>query len=204
MRFDAGAVALAVLRTGHDAGTWDAPGVAQSLADGIAPSRLSHLGVGAAWASDGNAKWGGVATAILARDDSPWLIELARAVAGALTTTQAEVTIKPVSSSEIDQRRASRGFALMVDAVVPFAHDTAGEFVALASSEDTHRAADIARRPPRGEVSTRVLARSLRVGVLGDVRASGGRVPDLRIDVSPRNAGIDWGNATRARTRGPR
>src|SRR5256885_1928120 len=81
LRFDVGAVAFAILRTGHDAGAWDAPGTAQSLADGIDPGRLGHLSVGPSWPSDGNAKWGGAAMQLLVREDSPWLVELARAVA---------------------------------------------------------------------------------------------------------------------------
>ena len=196
-RFDVGAVAFAVLRTGRDGGAWDAPGVAQSLADGIDPSRLGHLNVGPSWASDGNAKWGGPSTAILVREDSPWLIELARAVAAALTTPSAEVTVRAVPTQEIADRRASRAYSLMVDAFRPFGRGSLSEFAALASTEDMQRASDVLRRLHRGEVPLRTLARTLHAGVLGEIRVAGGRIPEARLDVSTRSLGVDWGNARR-------
>jgi peptide/nickel transport system substrate-binding protein len=199
LRFDAGAVAFAVLRTGREGGTWDAPGVAQSLADGIAPSRLGHLGLGAPWTSDGSAKWGGGATAIVVRDDSPWLVELARAVASALTSTASDVGVRPVPLAEVEQRRASRAFALMVDAVRPFGRGYVAETSALAAADEPQRGADIVRRPPRGELPARVMARTLRLGVLGEIRVSGGRVPDVDLLVSTRAPGVDWGAAHRGR-----
>jgi peptide/nickel transport system substrate-binding protein len=201
LRFDAGPVAFAILRTGREGATWDAPGVAQSLADGIAPSRLGHLGLGAPWSSDGNAKWGGGATAILVRDDSPWLVELARSVASALTSTASEVSVRPAPSIEIEQRRGSRAFSLMVDAVRPFGRGSLAEVAALTAADDTQRGADAVRRPHRGEQPVRVLARTLKLGVLGEIRVSGGRVPDLELPVSSRVPGVDWGNAHRARGR---
>ncbi len=57
--FDAGCVAYALLRTGRDAGTWDTPGVAQRLANGIAPSLLAHLAPGPAWTVEPDQGWGG-------------------------------------------------------------------------------------------------------------------------------------------------
>jgi peptide/nickel transport system substrate-binding protein len=200
-RFDLGAVAFAVLRTGHEAGTWDAPGTAQSLADGIDPSRLSHLGVGAPWSSAGSARWGGPATALLVREDSPWLVELARAVAAALTTASADVSVRPVAPQEIADKRTSRGFALMIDAFRPFGRGSLAELAALAATDDPQRANELLRRPHRGEPALRTFARTLRTGILGEIRVAGGRVPDARLDISPRAPGVDWGNARR-RARG--
>jgi peptide/nickel transport system substrate-binding protein len=201
-RFDVGAVAFAVLRTGRDAGTWDAPGVAQTLADGIDPSRLGHLSVGAPWVSDGSARWGGAATSILVRDDSPWLIELARAVAAALTAPSAEVSVRPTPPQELADKRASRAFTLMVDAFRPFGRGAAAEFAALASTDDAQRAQEFLRHPHRVEAPLRTLARTLRAGVLGEIRVAGGRIPEARLEVSLRAPGVDWGNARVRRSRG--
>ncbi len=200
LRFDVGAVAFAVLRTGRDAGTWDAPGTAQSLADGIDPSRLGHLSVGPAWASDGSAKWGGPATQLLVREDSPWLVELARAVASALTTASAEVGVRPVSLQEISDKRTSRAFSLMIDAFRPYGRGSIAEVAALAATDDAQRAQEFLRRPhARGSADPplRTLARTLRAGILGEIRVAGGRIPEVHLDVSPRAPGVDWGNVRR-------
>ncbi len=198
LRFDVGAVAFAILRTGHDAGAWDAPGTAQSLADGIDPSRLGHLSVGPPWPSDGSAKWGGAATQLLVREDSPWLVELARAVAAALTTASAEVAVRPLSQQEIADKRTSRGFSLMIDAFRPYGRGSLAEAVALAAVDDPQRAQELLHRTHRGgEPPLRTLGRTLRVGLLGEIRVAGGRIPEMHLDVSPRTPGVDWGNVRR-------
>lgn len=197
LRFDVGAVAFALLRTGHDAGAWDAPGTAQSLADGIDPSRLGHLSVGPSWPSDGSAKWGGAATQLLVREDSPWLVELARAVAAALTTATSDVAVRPVSPQEVNDKRASRAFALMIDTFRPFGRGAVAEAAAFLATDDAQRATELLRRAHRGDMSLRTLGRTLRAGVLGEIRVAGGRVPEVRLDVSPRTPGVDWGNVQR-------
>ena len=69
--FDLGAVGWAVLFTGRDATTWDAPGVAQTLCDGIPHARLAHLALGPAWTPAAAQGWGGPAASLLVRDDAP-------------------------------------------------------------------------------------------------------------------------------------
>jgi peptide/nickel transport system substrate-binding protein len=135
------------------------------------------------------------------RDDSPWLVELARAVASALTSSASEVTVRPAPALEIEQRRASRAFALMVDAVRPFGRGSFAEIAALTAADDVQRGADAVRRPHRGEQPVRVLARTLRLGVLGEIRVSGGRIPEVELPVSTRVPGVDWGGAHRSRGR---
>jgi peptide/nickel transport system substrate-binding protein len=195
--FDAGAVAWAVLRTGKDAGSWNAPGVAQSLADGIPHARLSYLSLGPSWPSAPTATWGGAPADLLVRDDSPWLIELARAVAGTLSASSHEVTARLVPAQEIAQRRATRGFTLMIDVVRALAAGAAAQIAALATADDPSTAAQLARHPPRAELGARVLTRTMRIGVLGEIRIQGGRVPDLYLPSMP--LGLDLGAATRRR-----
>ena len=79
------------------------------------------------------------------------------------------------------QRRASRSYALAIDVVRPFAPGLLGTLAALATSDDAERARDAVRYPPRlGEMPPRTIARTMRVGVLCEVRVSGGHVPDAR------------------------
>jgi peptide/nickel transport system substrate-binding protein len=82
--FDFGAVAWALLRTGREAAAWDSPGVAQRLADGIPYARVAYLALGPAWPPAEERGWGGPPCDLFVRDDAPWLVELARAVAATI------------------------------------------------------------------------------------------------------------------------
>lgn len=199
--FDAGAVAFAVLRTGSQAGVWDAPGTAQRLCDGIAPSKLGYLALGSPWPADKEEGWGGAPCEILVRDDCPWLVELARAVAATLSRSGHEVTAKEIAASDFSTRRSTRAYALAIDVVRPLGPGTLGALAALATASDATAAIDVIRKPPRlGDVPARTLTRTLKVGIVGEVRAQGGRVPDLTLAAG--SDGIDWGSSTREKTRG--
>ncbi len=197
--FDFGAAAWPILRTGHDAGVWDAPGIAQRIADGIAYARVAYLVLGPPWAAQSEQGWGGPVCDLFVRDDAPWLVELARAVAATITRPQHEVTARPVPVGEILQRRASRGFALMVDVARPLAPTALGAFVGLATADDAQTAPDIAKHLPRViDPNPRGLTRTMRIGVLGEVRVQGARTADVTLGAAPAG-GIDFGNASRAR-----
>jgi peptide/nickel transport system substrate-binding protein len=198
--FDFGAAAFALLRTGKDALAWDVPGVAQRLADGIPPSKLASLALGAPWAPQPDTGWGGPPVDLLVRDDAPWMIELARSVAAALSRPDHAVTAKPVPIRDIRDRRSTRSFALMIDVARAFAPGTFGALSGLATADDPSTAADVIRHPPRvGEVPARTLTRSMRVGVLGDVRVQGARISELVLGPSATGTSFDWPNAYRGR-----
>jgi peptide/nickel transport system substrate-binding protein len=198
--FDAGAFGWALLVVGRDGGNWDAPGIAQRVADGIAPSRLSYLALGAPWPQSSVQMWGGAPIDLLVSDDSPWLVELARAVAATISQPSHEVTVRPVSPADFGSRRRSRNFALAVDVARSFAPGAFPALVSLASSDPSSSASDLVRHPPKvAEVSPRTLTRTLRLGVLGEARVQGGRVADLSLPA--KYFGVDWGTASRARKR---
>ncbi|MEO8878596.1 MAG: hypothetical protein ABI461_23605, partial [Polyangiaceae bacterium] len=198
--FDAGAIGWALLVVGHDGGNWDAPGIAQRVADGIAPSRLSYLVTGAPWAQTAEQGWSGAPIDLLAPDDSPWLVELARAVAATISRPGHEVAVRPISAGDFASRRRSRNFALAVDVARSLAPGAFAAMVSLATSDPSSSAAELVRHPPKiPEVSARALTRTLRLGVLGEVRVQGGRVPDLSLPAG--RSGIDWGMATRSKKR---
>ncbi|MGO8997951.1 MAG: hypothetical protein ACLQVI_31915 [Polyangiaceae bacterium] len=201
--FDFGAVAWAILRTGREAGTWDAPGIAQRIADGIGYSRVAYLVLGPPWSSDSEQGWGGAACDLLVRDDSLWLIELAKAVAATITRPGHEVTARPVPSAEIVQRRTARSFSLLLDVARPLAPTAMGAFVGLATADDPSTVADIATHAPRllDGASPRTLTRTMRLGILGEVRVQGARMPDVMLSASP-SGGMNLGDATRARKAG--
>ncbi len=196
--FDAGALAYVALFVGRDAGTWDSPGLAQRVCDSLPPARLQEFSLGPAWTLDPGEGWQGPAGALLVRDDAPWLVELAKTVAGVLSRPGHELTAKPVSAEELSQKRSSRLYTLALDVVRPLQHGAFGALVGLVQASEPARARELTLHPPRlGDVPARTLARTLRVGVLGEVRAQGGRAPDLVLPTSPQAPGVDWGAARR-------
>ncbi|MBV9946007.1 MAG: hypothetical protein JOZ69_04075 [Myxococcales bacterium] len=196
--FDAGAVAWAILRTGRDAGALDARGTAQALADGVPHAALASLVVGPPWEQDA-APWSGAPCDLLVREDSPWLIEVARAVAAAISSPAHEVTPRPVAAQDFALRRTARAFALMLDVARPAGPGPLGALIGLATADDPAAAADLVRHPPRGEPSPRTATRTMRLGVVGEIRLQGGRAPDLVLPPSTWGRGLDWGGAFRSR-----
>jgi peptide/nickel transport system substrate-binding protein len=197
--FDFGAVAWPVLRTGREAAAWDSPGIAQRVADGIAYSRLAYLVLGAPWPAQAEEAWGGAPCDLLVRDDAPWLVELARAVAATITRPSHEVNVRPIPVAEVAARRTSRAYSLLIDVARPLAATPFGTFIGLATADDPQTAADIAKHAPRlVETNPRTLTRTMRVGVLGEVRVQGARAADVTIGATP-SGGIDFGDASRTR-----
>jgi len=196
--FDAGALAWAVLRTGREAGSLDTPGTAQALADGVPHAALAALVVGAPW-EPSQATWTGPPSDLLVREDAPWLVEVARAVAVALSSVGHEVRCVPVASADLASRRASRAFTLMLDLTRAAGPGGLGSLLGLATADDPAAAAALARHPPRGDVQPRTATRTLRLGVVAEARLQGGRAPDLVLPPSPWGRGIDWGSAFRVR-----
>jgi peptide/nickel transport system substrate-binding protein len=199
--FDAGAIAWAILRTGRDAGAFDARGTAQALADGVPHAALASLVVGPPW-SQGPARWTGAAAELLVRDDAAWLGEVARAVASALSSPSHEVAARSIPAGEIAARRASRAYSLMCDVARPAGPGPFGMLIGLATADDPASAAALVRHPPRGEVVARTATRTMRVGVIGEVRLQGGRAADVVLPASAWGRGVDWGGAFRLRRAG--
>jgi peptide/nickel transport system substrate-binding protein len=197
--FEAGVVAWAILRTGRDAGALDVPGTAQALADGVPHAALAALVVGPPW-GQASAPWTGNPCELLVRDDAPWLSEVARALAVALSSPSHEIAARPIAPADLAQRRSARTFALMLDVARPAGPGSFGVLVGLATADDPAQALALARHPPRGDVIPRAITRTMRIGVVGEVRLQGGRAADVVLPGSPWGRGIDWGGAFRARS----
>ncbi len=200
--FDFGAVGWAVLFTGRDALTWDAPGVAQRICDGILPSRLSHLALGPAWTTEPEQGWGGPPTVIHVREDAPWLVELAKAIAATISRPSHEVTAKPVPNADFAQRRSARNYTLALDVVRPVAPGGFAAMVALTTADNAGRASELVQHPPKlGELPARSTTRLLRCGVVGEIRVQGGRAAEIQLAMSSQSGGFDLGGAIRGRAK---
>jgi hypothetical protein len=196
--FDAGVLAWAILRTGREAGSLDTPGTAQALADGVPHAALSALVVGAPW-EPSPATWTGPPSDLLVREDAPWMVEVARAVAVALSSAGHEVRSVALAAADLAQRRASRAYTLMLDLTRAAGPGALGSLLGLATADDPVAAAVLARHPPRGDMLPRTATRTMRLGVVAEARLQGGRAADLLLPLSPWGRGIDWGSAFRVR-----
>jgi peptide/nickel transport system substrate-binding protein len=177
VRFDAGAFGWAILRTGRELGSWGAPGVAQRLLDAIPSSQLAHLGFTGLPAPVGSPAWGGAPTELLVFDDSPHLVEIAGALAGVFSQPGHEVKSVPRPRRELEPRRASGQFGLMLDFVRRIGPPGRATLLALLAAADPA----LVRRPPRAaSYDARQIARTLPLGVVGELRAAGAHMPALR------------------------
>jgi peptide/nickel transport system substrate-binding protein len=194
VRFDLGRAAWVVLLCGPDAGPASLPGAAQRLADAIPPARLAHLGLGPLPPASGDPLWPGPPTDLLVDEASPHLVEVARAVVPVISNPGHEVSLKPVPRAEIARRRARGAATLAVELVRPLGNGPHHVMMALASAEDPARGRDVAKIPHHGPVvSARTLTGQLRAGVLGDVRVSGGVMPEYVLARSAGGEGWDLG-----------
>ncbi len=174
--FDAGMFGWTVLRAGSDAGTWGAPGVLQQLLDRIPASRLSYLGLSGLPAGSGDHAWGGAPGDLLVRDDAPHLVEIARALAALLSTPGHELVPLPRPPGELDARQRSHRYALMLDFVRPIGTSDRDTLLALLTASDPA----LARRPPRlSSHAPRQIARTLALGVVGELRIAGAYAPGI-------------------------
>jgi peptide/nickel transport system substrate-binding protein len=136
---------------------------------------------------------------LVVRDDAPWLVELARVTAAALSAPGHEVRAAPLPAAEIASRRASRVFGLMVDVARPAGPGAIGALLGLATADDPAAAIALARHLPRVDVPARAMTRTMRLGVLAEIRLQGGRAPAVTLPLSSWGRGVSWGDAFRAR-----
>lgn len=174
VRFDFGAVAYVVLVAGAGVGAAASAGALQSLCDGLPGDRLRHLGLGALPTGTG-VGWAGPPTELWVDGAAPHLVEIADAVAPLLTRPGHEVTVRRVSRAEVARFRASGQTGLALTLVAPLDPTPLGLLVALATLDEPTRAVEVVKHPPRftGPTPPSTLARSLRLGVLGELRVAG-------------------------------
>lgn len=167
--FAAPAVGWIVLRTGSGAGAWASSGVAQSLVEGMAPGALSRFGLTPSTAG-GSKRWGGGDAEIATDMRAPFLAEVAEAVAGALSQAGHQLRVARLQPAELARRRSSGNFVLMVDFVRNLGLGSARDGLALIAAANP----TLADRPPKvAGVAAAQLARTLPLGVVGELKPSG-------------------------------
>jgi peptide/nickel transport system substrate-binding protein len=179
--FDAGSAGFVVLRTGNEAGPWGAPGVAQQIIDGLPGERLQHLGLGDTTAEAGaRIEWGGPRCELCYLQGSAQLAEIARVVASLISKPLHEVEPRPLPAAELSRRRTSGSYSLMIHTVRAPGGPGLPKLVALTTAVDPKSALDAERRPPKlASFAPKLLTRTLRLGVLGELRVTGAVAPDV-------------------------
>lgn len=170
-------VGWVVLRTGPEAGEWGAPGLAARLVQGLDPARLSHLGLTPPpSAATGGQGWGGAPASLYVDEASSYLVEVARAVAAAVSQPGHEIRPTPLSHGDLARLRDGGHYATMIDFVRrigPTPRHTALSLLAAANP----RLADKPPRTVRDDIP--VLERTLLLAVLGEVGIVGARAADV-------------------------
>jgi peptide/nickel transport system substrate-binding protein len=168
-------VGFVVLRTGALAGTWGAPGVAARLVAGLDPSRFSHLGLSPRGGST-PAPWGGASADLLVDEGAPYLVEIARVVAAALTGGGHEIRPAPLPERDLRARRDEGKYVLAVDFVRRLGPGKDAGLLSLLAGADPK----LADRPPRfAGQSEDSLTRTLPLAVLGELALGGARAPSF-------------------------
>ena len=162
-----------VLRTGLDAKSWGAPGIAQQLTSALPGAALARFGIRALPGAGPGVRWVGGPSSLLVSDDAPQAVELARALEPLLGSPGNEVRATPVSRSAWLEVRRSRRFSLLLDFVRAANTDSTESAQALLAAVDPA----LAKRPPRNLNSVLDATRTLRLGVVGEARIAGARAP---------------------------
>jgi len=165
-----------VLRSGLDAKAWGAPGIAQQLVSGLPSDALAHFGLHSLPQAADSVRWSGGPTPLLVCDDTPQLVELARALAPLLGSSGNEVSATPVPRKTWQEARRTRHFGLLLDFVRAANTDASQSAQALLAAVDP----ELAKRPPRNLNSLTDLTRTLTLGVIGELRVFGARLPEFQ------------------------
>ncbi len=164
-----------VLRTGLDAKTWGAPGIAGQLTAALPAAALARFGVRAVPGAGDAVRWGGGPAPLLVSEDSPHSVELARALEPLLSSNGNEVRATPVPRATWLEARRSRRYGLLLDFVRATSSDASESALTLLAAVDPA----LARRPPKNLSSLLDATRTLSLGIVGDVRVAGAHSPEF-------------------------
>lgn len=171
-KFDLGAVASYVLVSGSS-GPLAKPGELQKVVDSIPRAALGHLGLGPLPAGSAAAGYVGPPVDLWV-EPSAHALEIADAIATALSSPDHEISVKQGARADIAARHKRGDSMLSLQAVRAFGSSALPANAHLALIEDPARTTLAA-----SGASPRDATASLRVAVVGELRVAGGKTPDL-------------------------
>jgi peptide/nickel transport system substrate-binding protein len=195
--FDAGMLGFAILRAGTHAPGWSVPGNMQRIVDGLAPAQFASFGI-PGWTEAPLVQWPFQTESLVARDDSPWLADVAKLIATLLSKPGAPgLSVRLVAAAELRALRQSGDYALMLDTVRTW--DGLPSAWALRSAAlaplPPHTAGDLdALRKPEARTA-RVVGRTSPFGVLGEIRVTGGVSKEIHL--AAQSSSMPWSHLTR-------
>jgi peptide/nickel transport system substrate-binding protein len=183
VRFDMGRAAWIVLWVDPRIGSFGAPGIAQRLLDTIAPERLSHLGLGPLAQASDSLAWGGPPMELWVDEASAYMEEVAKTLGPILSRPGREITVVALPRTEIVKRRGKGPVGLSLEVVRAVAPGTLGAWMSLVAADDPARARQLGQTPPKvaQHAPVRSLTRGLQLGVLGELRVTGGVIPEIAL-----------------------
>src|SRR5690606_24644641 len=184
---EAGALGWIVLHSGALARDWGRPGVVQRLMDGLPAERLRHLGLRGLPPSSPSGGWGGPEGELLVDRASPQLIEISSLVASLLSRPGHQLRLGLRSRHELRRARQTGQFLLMLDFVRRFGSGAR----AVTAAVYTAAGPALARHPPRSAGDARTMARTLSLGIVGELHAYGAHVSEL-VDFGSWNLSDCW------------
>jgi hypothetical protein len=125
----------------------------------------------------GSSAWGGPPCELLVAEDSPHLIEIARALAAHLSRPGHEVRVSTRPARAISRRRSSGRFSLLLGFARQIGKEPRDTLFALLTAASR----TLASRPPRlHSYAPRRIAQTLTLGVVGEVKIEGGHLRRFR------------------------
>jgi peptide/nickel transport system substrate-binding protein len=164
-----------VLRTGLDAKSWGAPGIAAQLTESLPGAALARFGVRPVPGGGSGVRWGGGPASLLVSEEAPHAVELARALESLLSSSGNEVRATSLPRATWLEARRSRRFSLLLDFVRAASGDLTQSVLALLAAVDP----ELARRPPKNPSSVLDATRTLSLGIVGEARIAGARSPEF-------------------------
>ncbi len=134
---------------------------------------MARFGIRALPGATDGVRWAGGPSPLLVCDDAPQAVELARALEPLLGSAGNEVRATPIARSAWLEARRSRHFTLLLDFVRAGSTDATESAQALLAAVDPA----LAKRPPKNLRSLLDATRTLTLGVIGEVRVTGARLP---------------------------
>jgi peptide/nickel transport system substrate-binding protein len=194
VRFDLGAVALVVLAAQPSVGPAGRPGALQALVNAVPRGKLAHLGLGTLPAGRDAAAWDGADADLWVDAGAPHLVEVAEALADALSRPDHTLTVRTARRDEVLAKRRKGDASLSLHVVRPLGSGSFGALLGLALLDDPARAKELAKvgskiADGRG---VRDVTSELRVAVVGEVRVAGAIVPGVTL-ASAHGGGWDLG-----------
>jgi peptide/nickel transport system substrate-binding protein len=172
--FEARTAGWVTLRTGANAGNWGAPGVAQQLVDALPADRLKHLGVHAKKTGQGTL-WGGPKSSILVDGAAAQLVSIAGVVASGLGREGHELDVKLEDATRLRGLKRSGQFTLMLEFVRGLGAGTPTAYALYPAADPA-----LGRKVPKLTTNDpRTVARTLPLGIVGELAVSGAYLPEL-------------------------